>query len=226
MGPLAGAEFFYRFTAAFPALTDQQHPIVHIISDPTVGSRSKAVLASDPSVGLDIRNRIESLIALGVDVIAVPCNTAHHFISEFAVDVFTSEVQLADIVAATLIKLEGDGHQSAWLLGTEGTARSGIYGRGALDMGLTLRLPDSAAQTAIDECITAVKAGRVSDAAAGISRVCAQLTAEDDLPLLAACTELPIALRAADYDPTRYISTIETLVDHTIELLMSPAIPA
>lgn len=189
---------------------------MHLLSDPGIESRSDAVLNGDPSVGLTIRSAVETLVALGADVVAVPCNTAHHFIDEFHDEVFRDRVTLAHIVEATLDQLQDRGHHAAWLLATLGTVQSGVYNRHAEARGLAIYLPDPASQRTVDECIEAVKAGNLPAAARKAARLAAHLT---DLPLIAGCTELPLAFDAVTPRPRPYISSIDALVVHTIGLL-------
>ncbi|NHI17541.1 aspartate/glutamate racemase family protein [Microbacterium excoecariae] len=236
MGPLAGAEFFHRLSAAFPASSDQQHPVVHLLSNPRIMSRSSAVLSEDQghheAVEGEIRAGVEALISLGADVIAVPCNTAHHFIDRFHDDVFAAHpghvarrhtndrppAVLAHIVDATIDRLARSGHAAGWLLATRGTVCSQIYTARATARAIDLRLPDERVQDAVDRCIAAVKAGRTDEAASLAADVAESLTGLADFPLIAACTELPIAF-AAGGTPIPHISSIDALVDHTISLL-------
>jgi aspartate racemase len=219
MGPLAGAEFFRRFTAAYPATRDQEHPVVHLLSDPTVDSRSDAVLTGHGRAGEAIRHNLETLIALGVDVVAVPCNTAHHFIDQFRDTLFRDGVELAHIVDATLDRLQATGGREAWLLGTGGTIRSGGYARRATERGLLVHVPDPLLQREVTACIDLVKRGDLAAAARTAADVSRRLVAAAELPIIAACTELPLAFEAIGDAGPRYLSSIDALVDRTIELV-------
>ncbi|MDO5629820.1 MAG: amino acid racemase [Mobilicoccus sp.] len=231
MGPLAGAEFFMRVTAAFPADRDQAHPVVHLLSNPTVDSRSDAVLAPGRArhdeVERDIRRGIAALLDLGADVIAVPCNTAHYFIDRFHNRLFSDPTRagssapvLAHIVDATLSELTASGQSAAWLLATEGTVRSGVYTARAAAHGVDLRIPGRSTQSTVTRCIEAVKRGDIARSVQ-LAEDLRALSEGTHMPLVAACTELPIAFRSSA-DPLPHVSSIDALVARTIALLTRP----
>ena len=58
------------------------------------------------------------------DLLAVPCNTAHHFIDRFRADL---PIPLVHIVEATVDAARRRSPQGAWLLSTSGTRACGIY---------------------------------------------------------------------------------------------------
>lgn len=223
MGPLAGAQFFREFTSAYPAGSDQDHPIVCLLSDPTIPSRSAAILSGSKSAGESIRLRIEQVISWGAEVVAVPCNTAHFFIDEFRSELFDhTSVRLAHIVDATLAELRARNCRDAWLLGTEGTVKSRIYEHHSAGLEISLHLPPERMQQRVDECVDAVKCGDMVRAVGYATMIAEELAAVDDFPLVAACTELPLAFTSNLSKPIPHISSIGALVQETIRLVSEP----
>lgn len=109
MGPAASAEFLCILAERAPAKIDQEHPIVYVISDPHTPDRSSAIFGTGNDPSERLRLDLLSLVALGSDLLAVPCNTAHYFIDKFRLELPVALVHIieATILAAKKLNLEG-----------------------------------------------------------------------------------------------------------------------
>jgi aspartate racemase len=214
MGPAATAEFLRLLADAVPATTDQDHPRLVLLSDPEIPDRTVAILENRR----DAMNRITSdllmLVGWGADLLAVPCNTAHALLQDGGADL---PVPLVDIVTSTLneaIRFSPDG---SWLAASTGTVTSGLYQQRAERLGYHLAVPDGAVQSAIHETSLLVKANQVSSAGERFSEVAAALWNRRRLPLLAACTELPLAYAATGLPEPGMISSLAALARCCVE---------
>ncbi|MFF4379845.1 aspartate/glutamate racemase family protein [Kitasatospora sp. NPDC001547] len=208
MGPAATAEFLRLLAADAPAARDQQHPRLLLLSEPGIPDRTAAILGGDEEPARRVRECLRTLVGWGADLLAVPCNTAHVFLDGFAA---TSPVPVVDIVDATLdeaVRLSPDG---GWLTATTGTVLSGLYQRRAAARGYRLLLPDDRTQQAVHGAAERVKAGRVEEAGAAFRDAVGGLWRRRRLPVVAACTELPLAYRSAGLPAELMVSSLAAL---------------
>ena len=80
MGPAATVDLFDRIVRATPAQTDQEHLHILIDNNPAIPDRTEAILQQGPDPLPGLRAGIQGLENQGTDVIAIPCNTAHHYL--------------------------------------------------------------------------------------------------------------------------------------------------
>ena len=139
MGPAASAEFLHILTKKSPAEIDQEHAVVYMIADTELPDRSSAILGkgSDPSAHL--WNDFDKLAALGADIFAVPCNTAHYFIDRFEQPLPKPLVHIVEETVQAAKCLNPDG---AWMLSTVGTMQSGLYQSYADKLGYKIYIPN------------------------------------------------------------------------------------
>lgn len=124
MGPAAAAEFLRLLAAGAPAQNDAGHPYLLMLSDPGIPDRTDGILGAGPDPLPAMRRDLLRLAEWGADLLAVPCNTAHHFIDRFRADL---PIPLVHIVEATVDAARRRSPQGAWLLSTSGTRACGIY---------------------------------------------------------------------------------------------------
>ena len=193
MGPLATADFLAKLTHATPALCDQDHFPVTVESAPQIPDRIAALegRGDDPLPALLAVAR--RLTGAGCDLIAMPCNTAHLWHDALRAQIGVPMLHIADAVAA---ELKGAG--TVGLMGTTGTLSSGLYQR-RIGGAVRWLLPDDTAMTAhVMPGIAAVKRGEMSAAAALLRPVVLELAARGADVIVLGCTEIPLAISAAD----------------------------
>jgi aspartate racemase len=208
MGPAATAEFLRLLASDAPATLDQQHPRIVMLSDPTIPDRTAAILRGDQEPARRVTESLRTLIRWGADLLAIPCNTAHTLLDRF---VDESPVPVVSIIDATLdeaIRLSPEG---GWLTATTGTLASGLYQKRATARGYSLYLPDAGAQQLIHGSAMQVKAKRTEEAARDFQDAVRSLWRRRNLPVLAACTELPIAYQHGMLPPEMMVSSLAAL---------------
>jgi aspartate racemase len=194
MGPSATADVFNKIIANTPASSDQEHIPIIVRSVPQIPDRTEALLKGGASPESALAAGARSLCEAGAQLIAITCNTAHHWYDVVAA---ASNVPVLHIATAVLAELDSRGARGArlGLMATDGTMASGFYQRRLSDAGYDLTTPSLDTQThLVTPSILLAKAGRWEEA-----RSCAGAAAEELLEagaeiIVLGCTELPLAL--------------------------------
>jgi aspartate racemase len=196
MGPLATADFFAKLVAVTPAARDQEHVPVVLASLPDIPPRVPAILgegASPLPALIDARDR---LLAAGATLLAMPCNTAHHWFDALA-DCAVPMLHIAD-AALDALRAAVAAPATIGLVATRGTLHSGFYQRRLAAAGYaTLEPTDADLARDIEPAIAAVKAGAVMAGGAGFQQAARALAERGAHAVVLACTEVPPALAAA-----------------------------
>lgn len=208
MGPAATAEFLRQLTILSPARTDQEHARIFLFSDPAIPDRTAAFQGSGQDPTPMLKAGLETLASWGADFLAVPCNTAHIFIDRFRDRI---PVPLVHIVEVTVGRARSKNPEGAWLLATGATRDSGIYEKWGRSLGYPLHGVDDNIQNMASEVIRLVKAGRTPEAGILLRHALEILWRARDLPVILACTELPLAYDAAGLSPANAISSLDAL---------------
>lgn len=196
LGPAATVDFLDQLVRLTPASCDQDHLPVLAAILPQTPDRNAAILGTGPDPlpflfkGLDLLNQG------GVDLVAIPCNSAHHWYTQLSA---RSRAPVLHIGRACVARLRLPAGTPVLLLATRGAQYAGFYQTALRHAGLqpvegvALDL-----QHEVDACIAHVKRGdrqaggdclgRALDRAQGRGLSCAIL----------ACTELPLAARHCD----------------------------
>jgi aspartate racemase len=210
MGPAATADFLTKLVQLTPATCDQEHLPVVVANLPHVPDRSRAILGQGPSPLVAMCASIDLLVNAGCGVIAVPCNTAHHWYPDFAKYSPIPVLHIAEVCVASVASAG-----TTAILGTQGCIRSGFYQRTIAAHGGIFYVPDvHSLQPKIDVCIAAVKGGDLAGGARHLEPVLRTLVDRGVNAAVLGCTELPLA--ALGCDPSSYSRM--TLVDSILEL--------
>ena len=97
--------------------------------------------------------------------------------------------------------------------------RTGLYQKHAKDSGYTFRIPDEQMQVEIHDVTDMVKAGQHKEAGEKFRGIVERLWEIEKLPVVGACTEIPIAYANTGLDPQMGISCLEALADGCIREL-------
>ena len=210
MGPAAGAEFLRLLSVKAPAQTDQEHPVVYLLSETEIPDRSTAILGLGPDPQPSLYNSLQRLTEMGADILTCPCNSAHYFIDRF-------EQQLAKplvhIVEETILAAKAKSPQGAWMLSTLGTRQSGLYQRYAEKHNYQLYIPSDESAKQAQECICCIKGNDFARAIEIITKVVRSLWQERDMLIMTACTELPLAYAMSSLPKEREVSSLVALAE-------------
>lgn len=191
MGPAATVDFLGRVVRLTPAKRDQEHLPVVVFANPLVPDRSAAILDAGPDPLPLLLEGIEFLNRGRVDVIAIPCNTSHHWYEALSARSAAPILHIAQVTVAS-IPLGAD--QRVAVFATRGTLASGFYARELQRRRVASFVVDEALQGQVDACIRDVKEGNVADGARRIGFAAAEAAAGGATALILGCTELSIAM--------------------------------
>jgi aspartate racemase len=193
MGPLATADFFRKLIDATPARNDDEHIPVLIHSVPQIPSRPAAILRGGPSPLPALLAARDRLLAAGATVLAMPCNTAHHWYDGL---VRGCEVPFIHIVDAVADLLPADARELG-IVATRATLQARVFEQRLSPRGIALTAPDdSSYDKAVQPAIDAVKRGATREGGRLLEPVVAAALDRGAAAVVLACTELPIALDA------------------------------
>ncbi len=198
MGPAATVDLFQRIVEATPARRDQDHLHILIDNDPAVPDRTAAILEDGPSPLPVMQAGLARLVRMGAELLAIPCNTAHHYWPALQASV---EVPLLNMIQETAAWIREGLPQveRVGILATSGTLAVGLYQRALEAEGLIPLPPTPEELETIMAAIYQVKAGRAGDEPkALLSRAGLALLERGAQALILGCTEIPLVLRDGD----------------------------
>lgn len=218
VGPQATAYFLDMVVRLTDAARDQDHLDMVVLNHAAIPDRTAFILGeSDEDPGPVMAEDARLLAAFGVELLVLPCNTAHHFTAEIEAAV---DVPLLNIVGETVAEVvrRVPGPATVGVLATSGTVRAGVYQRAAEAAGAACLVPDDAGQATLMRIIyEQVKAGRPVDLAA-LGDVVRGLRGRGAQAVVLGCTELSVV--AADHDlltDRTIVDSLDVLARRTIE---------
>ena len=236
LGPAATVTFLDELVRLTDAHQDQDHVDVVVLQHGSIPDRTAAILGDGPSPGPVIARDAQRLAALGVDLIALPCNSAHAFRDEIDADLPVELISIVDITAdrAALVarekslpesagekagRGESDAPHTAAIFATAGTIAAGTYARALESRGVTPWIPPADMQAQITGIIyDQVKAGEPADVGLLTDLTDKALSAGADVVVFG-CTELSIIYAAEESLKARpeIVDSLRSLVLTTIE---------
>lgn len=201
MGPAATVDLFDRIVRATPAEKDQDHLRILIDNNPAVPDRTAAILEGGPDPLPLLRAGVQELARRGAELLAIPCNTAHHFLPEVQA---ACPVPILDMIAETaqhIRAIHGDGC-TVGILATTGTVGTGLYQRALEAESLAWMLPSDAEQEALMDAIygpQGIKAGAAAEGPqAAIQEIGRQMADRGIEAFVLGCTEIPLVIGPGD----------------------------
>lgn len=192
MGPAATVDFLDKIVRLTPAGRDQDHLPTLVWSWPAIPDRTAAILGLGPSPLPALIEGLARLEAGGARVIAIPCNSSHHWYPELQARASVPILHIADAALAALDRPPFHGGPVA-VLATRGTLASGFYQRKLAASGRLWILPEEGTQRLVDAAIRGIKEGAPAPAAGALARVYRALAEDGAGAAILACTELPLA---------------------------------
>ena len=221
MGPAATAEFQRLLAVKAPATCDQEHPRMIVYSDTVIPDRTTFLLGKGPDPEPYLLDGLKTLERWGADRLAVTCNTAHHFIDRFLAQGLL-DVPVIHIIDETIRCCRERSPEGAWLTATLGTMNTGLYQDHAAASGYRFCIPSPEMQARIHAVTDLVKGGKQDEAGARYRQIVEELWQLERIPVVCACTELPVAYQKAGLPTEMGISSLEALADGCIRELYKP----
>ena len=213
LGPMSTVYFCELLTSHTLAFSDAEHIDMLISSRATTPDRTAYILGRsdrDPlPVMLADAKRLEQA---GVDLLVIPCNTAHYFYQGLAAHV---AVPMLNIIEETVLHLKRRGVTTMGLLATEGTVRSGAYEKICRAHGMSCLSPTESRQAAISSLIyDDIKQNRPADTAR-LLEIARHLRARGCEQIVLGCTELSLLKPTLPRDEG-FVDSLEVLAYRTI----------
>ncbi len=206
MGPAATADFLARLVAATAATGDAGHPRVFIDSNPDVPDRNAARAGSGPSPGPVLAAMARGLVAQGAEIIAMPCNAAHGWAAFIVAAVDVPFISMIDAAVAETLA-----HRPALvgILAIGATLDAQLYQDRLAAAGVPSIGSD---REIVQPLVMAIKAGDTGPAiCAGMADEARRLIDAGADVIIAACSEIPLVLGAADVT-TPFVDATAALV--------------
>lgn len=199
MGPEVTADFFLKVIKATPAKKDQDHLRIIIDNNPKIPERTLAILGEGKSPLKQLQETLHNLEKAGAEIIAMPCNTAHHYYSELQESTNIPIINMISETAAYIYQNFPD-IKKIGLLATTGTIKAGIYHKAITKMEVIT--PDEDAQQTVMNAIygeQGIKAGYTQgNPRSDILRVAEVLINKGAEAIIMGCTEISLVLSQKD----------------------------
>lgn len=155
MGPRATLRFQEQLFAKLPG-TDQSLPNIICSNNGSIPDRTAFLLGDGEDPLSTLTKEALLLRAANVDIVCMPCNTAHSpkILSRLMAVV---PLPILDMPAACVLQAEKDGAQQILILGTEGTKKSNVF---TTRTALSCMYPARAEQSIINAIVATVKTGQ------------------------------------------------------------------
>lgn len=220
MGPAATADFFRLLVEATPAKRDQDHLHVLIDNNPGVPDRQDALLRGGPSPAPALAAAAQRLVAMGAELLVMPCNTAHAWSQSVREAVRTPFLSIID---ATLQETR-DRHPDVarvGVLATTGCLVAGLYQNALSASGIECLVLPAELQHRFSGLIAGMKGSGADDSArhemVGLAEALATAGAE---VLIAGCTEVPLLIEGAE-TPVPLVSSTHALARRTVSIALT-----
>ncbi len=137
MGPLATVKFYDKIVLNTEAHNDNEHIDLIVLNHSTMPDRTKCIIENKDTEFLnEIKKDLEILERIGIDIVAIPCNTSHYFYDEFKN--FTN-LKIINMIEETILEIKRRGIKQVAVFGTLGTINSKVYNKYAKENGIEVK---------------------------------------------------------------------------------------
>lgn len=137
MGPLATVKFYDKVVLNTDAHNDNEHIDLVVLNHSTMPDRTRCIIEKKDLEFLNvIKKDLEILDNIGVDVVAIPCNTSHYFYDEFSK---YTNLKIINMIEETILEIKKRGVKQVAVFGTIGTLNSKVYDKYAQKYGIEVK---------------------------------------------------------------------------------------
>ena len=137
MGPLATVKFYDKVVLNTDAHNDNEHIDLVVLNHSTMPDRTRCIIEKKDLEFLNvIKKDLEILDNIGVDVVAIPCNTSHYFYDEFSK---YTNLKIINMIEETILEIKRRGVKQVAVFGTIGTLNSKVYDKYAQKYGIEVK---------------------------------------------------------------------------------------
>ncbi|MCE3020470.1 amino acid racemase [Parvimonas micra] len=211
MGPLATVKFYDKVVLNTDAHNDNEHIDLVVLNHSTMPDRTRCIIEKKDLEFLNvIKKDLEILDKIGVDVVAIPCNTSHYFYDEFSK---YTNLKIINMIEETILEIKRRGVKQVAVFGTIGTLNSKVYDKYAQKYGIEVKeLSDEDKNSVMDNIYKIKETNNLENKE--FIEILNKYCDKDTIGIIA-CTELSLL------DICKSINTIDALdvlVNKSIEL--------
>ena len=211
MGPLATVKFYDKVVLNTDAHNDNEHIDLVVLNHSTMPDRTRCIIEKKDLEFLSvIKKDLEILDNIGVDVVAIPCNTSHYFYDEFSK---YTNLKIINMIEETILEIKKRGVKQVAVFGTIGTLNSKVYDKYAQKYGIEVKELSTSDKNSVMDIIYNIKETNNLENKEFIE-ILNKYCDKDTIGIIA-CTELSLL------DICKSINTIDALdvlVNKSIEL--------
>ena len=211
MGPLATVNFYERVVLNTEAKCDNEHIDMIVLNHSTMPDRTKCIIENRKTEFLEaIKKDFAILENIGVEAVAIPCNTSHYFYDEFKK---LTDLKIINMIEETILEVKKSGVKKISVFGTLGTLNSKVYEKYAKEYGLEVREVSEADKQAVMDIIYNIKETNNLDNKQFTDIL--NRYYDDETVGIIACTELSLLDIPEDINT---VDALNVLVKRSIEL--------
>ena len=211
MGPLATVKFYDKVVLNTDAHNDNEHIDLVVLNHSTMPDRTRCIIEKKDLEFLNvIKKDLEILDNIGVDIVAIPCNTSHYFYDEFSK---YTNLKIINMIEETILEIKRRGVKQVAVFGTIGTLNSKVYDKYAQKYGIEVKELSTEDKNSVMDIIYKIKETNNLENKEFIE-ILNKYCDKDTIGIIA-CTELSLL------DICKSINTIDALdvlVNKSIEL--------
>ena len=211
MGPLATVKFYDKVVLNTYAHNDKENIDLLLLNHSTMPDRTRCIIEKKDLEFLNvIKKDLEILDNIGVDVVAIPCNTSHYFYDEFSK---YTNLKIINMIEETILEIKKRGVKQVAVFGTIGTLNSKVYDKYAQKYGIEVKELSAEDKNSVMDIIYKIKETNNLENKEFIE-ILNKYCDKDTIGIIA-CTELSLL------DICKSINTIDALdvlVNKSIEL--------
>lgn len=223
LGPAATALLFTRIVDFTLVSTDQDHIDITVLNRPWIPDRTAWLLGREGASPFaePMRETAEQLEALGCDVLAVPCNTAHATFTDFTYTLEDARcLHMLDEAAAFAHDLDCS---CVGVLATDGTLETGVYADALSHVGLEALYPTEDDQREVMSLIYDDVKANIAPDPARLESLCEHLVARGADGIVLGCTELSVVPHERRVAGAPVIDALEVLAWSCVRECEAPA---
>ena len=193
MGPEATIDFMSKVLEYTPGDSDQDHVRMLVDQNPRTPSRQLAINGDGDSPGPVLAKAGVRLQLSGADFLVMPCNTAHAWQDKI---VAATTIPFISIIDESVGQAIASADGAIGLLTTPGCFAAGLYQQAAAEAGRKLVEQTDKELAEAMQLIDRIKAGdKSADVGGALQDLAQQLVDRGATSIIAACTELSLALK-------------------------------
>ena len=219
MGPETSSKFYLELIERSRKFCDS-NPSIIMDSVPIPFSLEEEIIQKSENVHKFLpilKESIERLNKIEVDLVVIPCNTVHIFIDDLRKE---SDVPIISIIEETLRKVKEEGLKNVGLLATKKTIESKLYENPMRKNRINVILSTVVEQNDISRIIIEILGNKAKNNSKKIlERIIKNLIKRGSEAIILGCTDLQIILDTDEFE-VELLDSMKILAESTFQRLV------